>query len=58
MKLFKKKNISVQPVTDIASAQREFGGKINLPPSVEPFEMEIYDRLRYAVPVLDALFRK
>lgn len=58
MKLFKKKNTGAKPVTDIASAQREFGGKMNLPPSVEPFEMELYDRLRYAVPVLDAAIMK
>lgn len=58
MKLFKKKNISIMPVTDIATAQREFGEKVNLPLSVEPFEMELYDRLRYAVPVLDAAIMK
>lgn len=58
MKLFKKKNISIKPVPDIASARREFGGRIGLPPPVEVFEMELYDRLRCAVPVLDAAIMK
>ncbi len=59
MKLFKKKNISIKPAAaEIASVQRELGGKKSLPPSVDTFEMELYDRLRCAVPVLDAAIMK
>lgn len=59
MKLFKKKNISIKPAgAEIASVQRELGGKNSLPPSVDAFEAELYDRLRCAVPVLDAAIMK
>lgn len=53
MKLFKKKKAEVQ----LVSAQR--GDLIQtLPNSVEPFENELYDRLRFAVPIIDAAITK
>ena len=57
MKLFKKKKQSAA-VTEIASAQRSSGLWNTLPPAVEPFEKELYDRLRYAVPIIDAAIMK
>lgn len=55
MKLFKRKNTAH---TEIVSAQRSLPVKQMLPPSVEPFEKELYDRLRFAVPVIDAAIMK
>lgn len=56
MRLFKRKNTA--PDTEIVSAQRCLSGRQILPPSVEPFEKELYDRLRFAVPVIDAAVMK
>jgi len=53
MKLFKKKKAEVQ----LVSAQR--GDLVQtLPNSIEPFEKELYDRLRFAVPIIDAAITK
>lgn len=61
MKLFGKKRDSApekasQP--ELLSAQRFCGGEFSLPSAVEPLEKELYDRLRYAVPVIDAALMK
>lgn len=57
MKLFKKKKTSREE-SELVAAQRITGGKIALPSAVEPFEKELYDRLRFAVPVIDAALMK
>lgn len=57
MKLFKKKKSS-RAEPELVAAQRMTGGKIALPSAVEPFEKELYDRLRFAVPVIDAALMK
>lgn len=57
MKLFKKKKTS-NSEPELVSAQRMTGGRIALPATVEPFEKELYDRLRFAVPVIDAALMK
>ena len=57
MKLFKKKTPSAQ-APEIVSAGRYHALSTRLPPAVEPFEKELYDRLRYAVPVIDAALMK
>lgn len=60
MKLFRKKeNKSAdyrQP--QLYSSQRFSGAEFSLPSAVEPFEKELYDRLRFAVPVIDAALMK
>ncbi|MCC8136302.1 MAG: serine/threonine protein phosphatase [Ruminococcus sp.] len=59
MKLFKKKEKSaVQIAPELCSAQRYTEGDLRLPPAIEPFEKELYDRLRFAVPVIDAALMK
>lgn len=57
MKLFKKKTPPAQ-APEIVSAGRYHALSTRLPPAVEPFEKELYDRLRYAVPVIDAALMK
>lgn len=57
MKLFKRKKLP-KAVTEIAAAQRSSGLGSTLPAAVEPFEKELYDRLRYAVPIIDAAVMK
>ncbi len=57
MKLFKKKKSS-RAEPELVAAQRMTGGKIALPSAVEPFEKDLYDRLRFAVPVIDAALMK
>lgn len=60
MKLFRKKVKSSahtnQP--ELLSAQRMNDGNFSLPSAVEPLEKELYDRLRFAVPVIDAALMK
>ena len=57
MKLFRKKqNKSVN--SEILSFQRSNEMCSSLPSAVEPFEMELYDRLRNAVPIIDASIMK
>lgn len=58
MKLFKHKRRITYTVPDIASADRCFMGRSSIPTVVDPLETELYDRLRYAVPVLDAAIMK
>lgn len=60
MKLFRKRE-KIDPVSDspeLVQAQRFSGSDFVLPSSVEPFEKELYDRLRFAVPIIDAALTK
>lgn len=60
MKLFRKRE-KIAPVSDspeLVQAQRFSGSEFVLPSSVEPFEKELYDRLRFAVPIIDAALTK
>lgn len=43
---------------EIASAQRCPESGVCLPAAIEPFEKELYDRLRFAVPIIDAALMK
>ena len=52
----KKKENTVTP--QLIAAQRSPQTGIALPPSVEPYEKELYDRLRCAVPIIDAALMK
>lgn len=57
MKLFQKKK-APKAAPELISAQRSSGGRLSLPETVQPFEKELYDRLRYAVPIIDAAIMK
>lgn len=57
MKLFQKKN-TPKTAPELISAQRSCCEKFALPAAVQPYEKELYDRLRYAVPVIDAAIMK
>ena len=52
----KKKETAVTP--QLVSAQRSPTGNMVLPAAVEPYEKELYDRLRAAVPIIDAAIMK
>ena len=57
MNFFKKKNN--KPVSpQLISAQRSPKGNTVLPSAIEPCEKELYDRLRFAIPVIDAAIMK
>lgn len=57
MKLFKKKSIpAVTP--EIATVQRNSVIPMRFPDVIDPFEKELYDRLRNAVPVIDSALMK
>lgn len=56
MKLFKKKHTRAAP--QIITPDREREGDLSLPPEAGPLEKELFDRLRYAVPVIDAAIMK
>lgn len=57
MTLFKrKKPAAVTP--ELISVQKSPESRICLPAAVEPFEKELYDRLRFAVPIIDAAIMK
>lgn len=60
MKLFRKreKSATVSDSPELVQAQRFSGSDFVLPSSVEPFEKELYDRLRFAVPIIDAALTK
>lgn len=60
MKLFgkKEKNTSARNEEGLFSAQRYAEDNFKIPSSIEPFEKELYDRLRFAVPVVDAALMK
>ena len=52
----KKKETAVTP--QLVSAQRSPLENVVLPSAVEPYEKELYDRLRFAVPIIDAAIMK
>lgn len=56
MKLFKKKTPRAAP--ELYQAARETETLFTLPNDTSPFEKELFDRLRYAVPVIDAAIMK
>lgn len=58
MKFFKSKKGIRRTPPDIACASRCIPGKNVLPAVIDPLEAELYDRLRCAVPVLDAAIMK
>ena len=55
MKLFKKKKGSAP---ELFQAERQCDLPVTLPAAAEPLEKELYERLRYAVPVIDAAIMK
>ena len=57
MKLFQKKN-TPKTAPGLISTQRSCCEKFALPAAVQPYEKELYDRLRYAVPIIDAAIMK
>ena len=57
MKLFQK-NKTPKDVPELIGAQRSSGGSFSLPGTVQPCEKELYDRLRCAVPIIDAAIMK
>jgi hypothetical protein len=57
MKLFQKKNIP-KTAPELISTQRSRCEGLTLPAAVQPCEKELYDRLRYAVPIIDAAIMK
>lgn len=60
MKFFRKKEKipDVQNAPQLFAAQRCANSGFSLPSSIEPFEKELYDRLRFSVPVIDAALMK
>ena len=56
MKLFNKKTPRAAP--ELYQAARETSSMLTLPNDASPFEKELFDRLRYAVPVIDAAIMK
>ncbi len=56
MKLFKKKHTRAAPQVILPDRYR--GSEMTLPPEAGPLEKELFDRLRYAVPVIDAAIMK
>lgn len=58
MKFFKAKKMNPAESPDIACASRCIPEKKVLPAVIDPLEAELYDRLRHAVPVLDAAIMK
>ncbi len=56
MKLFKKKQTRAEP--QIMLPDRECETSFSLPAEAGPLEKELFDRLRYAVPVIDAAIMK
>lgn len=60
MKFFRKKDRELKPqnIPELFTAQRYSECGFSLPSSIEPFEKELYDRLKFAVPVIDAALMK
>lgn len=56
MKLFKKRARTISP--ELLQAERGASPMLTLPANPEPFEKELFDRLRYSVPVIDAAIMK
>ncbi len=57
MNFFRKKNKS-RAEPQLCPAEREARSLLTLPVTAEPFEKELFDRLRYAVPIIDAAIMK
>lgn len=58
MKLFRKKHVPPPVRPELISAQRSGESRFTLPPAIDYAEKELYDRLRAAVPVIDAAIMK
>lgn len=60
MRFFRKKEKASADFDkpELLPAVRLSQGEFKLPPSIEPFEKELYDRLRFAIPVIDAALMK
>ncbi len=58
MRLFSRKNNRERDTPELIPYNRCTDTALNLPISAEPFEAELFDRLRYAVPVIDAAIMK
>ena len=56
--IFKKKKKETAVTPQLVSAQRSQCGDTLLPAAIEPYEKELYDRLRFAVPIIDAAIMK
>lgn len=57
MNFFRKKNKS-RAEPQLCQTEREAQPLLTLPVTAEPFEKELFDRLRYAVPIIDAAIMK
>jgi hypothetical protein len=58
MKLFRKKRVPPPVRPELISAQRSGDSRLTLPPAIDYAEKGLYDRLRAAVPVIDAAIMK
>ncbi|MDE5570208.1 MAG: serine/threonine protein phosphatase [Ruminococcus sp.] len=59
MKLFRKKNQKMpRAAPELFKAERATASVFMLPTVAEPFEKELFDKLRYAVPIIDAAVMK
>lgn len=60
MRFFRKKDkpSCTEECPEIYSTQRYSDGKFSLPASVEPFEKDLYDKLRFHIPIIDAAITK
>jgi hypothetical protein len=58
MKLLRKKRVPPPVRPELISAQRSGDSRLTLPPAIDYAEKELYDRLRAAVPVIDAAIMK
>lgn len=58
MKFFKRKSIPATSTQEFTTAYRNSSLQTHFPDVIEPFEKELYDRLRNAVPVIDAAIMK
>lgn len=59
MKLFRKKNEKTpRAAPELFQAERETDSGFMLPAVAEPFEKELFDKLRYTVPIIDAAIMK
>ncbi|MDE5764995.1 MAG: serine/threonine protein phosphatase [Ruminococcus sp.] len=56
MKLFQKRKLRAEP--ELLQTERTANPLMTLPDNTCPFEKELFDRLRYAVPVIDAAVTK
>lgn len=57
MKFFKKKSVP-QVMPEIVTAQRNSALDMRFPDTIEPFEKELYDRIRNTVPIIDSAIMK